>query len=624
MMPGDRPRAPGALASLRRRFGLRRLAALVVVLIGALGAVAALLLFYRREPPPLEVPPARDFRLGYNLDFPGDWTNLPPFIDQIKNARGWSAACSEEDPDCHPTRHLELDAQGWVKTLRYRGDPTRSYDRVELIFNSSKHRSDIGQRFVATWRGEGEIEVHGSDDASHDAERRRITFTLPAGLTLLRLTAIDPGRTGDYLRDIRVFRADHEALLSQGKIYNPEMLRYLAPFRSLRFMDWMQTNTPGRCSEGERDGEACYAVSNESCGPGARCVMAGVWSERPTMDRAIWIDSGQFLEPSAPERGPKRGGYPLEVLVALSNELGAAPHFNLPTHADDDYIRHFAEHVRDHSRADLPVSVEYSNEVWNWGFPQADYAKAHAEQLWPGLGSGWVQYMALRTHQMCRIFHEVFAGQEHRLRCLISPQTGWRGLAEDVLDCPAWIEDHPEQESCTKYVDAINISGYFSGCLPAHPEIILGWLRDGREQALTRAFEQLEHGGLIEQCSGDSLDNLDRTIDAYRHFMQLAARRGLGLEVYEGGTHFDYSSESDGGDPRVEAFLVDMTRDERMHQAYLRNYEGFRRAGGSTFNIWGWVAPDDTFANANSASDFEHPKYRATADFARRWGQGPR
>jgi len=591
----------------------RRLVVLMALGVLLLGGAWRLRRWYKNRP--IEVPLAADFRLGYNLDFPGDWSNLPPFIDQFKNARALYGACSEADSDCDQTQHLDLDEHGWVRSLRYRDDPERSYAYIEVIFNTSKQRSDIGQPFVVTWQGQGEVEVYGAPDATRDGQQRRITFHLPADVAILRLRKIDPGRAagsqpGDYLRNVQIFRADQEQALAAGKIFNPELLSYLAPFKSLRFMDWMQSNSPGRCNGGSHDGDACYAVSNESC-DGGTCVMPGKWHERPTADQSIWISSGQFLDDANPGRGPKVGGYPVEILVGLANEVHASPHFNMPADYDDEYVQKFAEYVREHLAPDLPVAVEYSNEVWNWGFPQANYAKERAAQLWPNESSGWVQYMALRTHNLCRIFHQVFAGQERRLRCLISPQTGWRGLAEDVLDCPAWVAAHPEEEACTKYVDAINITGYFSGCLPTHPEVISSWLAAGREAALSKGFQQLEHGGLIPDCEGEASDNLDSTIDSYRYFMQLAARRGLSLEVYEGGTHFEYG----GDNVEVRQFLVDLTRDPRMHDAYLRNFDSFRRAGGRTFNVWGWVAPNDPWANAQSILDRDHPKYRAIVDF---------
>ncbi|HWO15067.1 MAG TPA: hypothetical protein VNN80_36440 [Polyangiaceae bacterium] len=594
----------------------RLLAGLALVALG--GAALSVRCWLRRESP-IDVPLARDFRLGYNLDFPGDWTSLPPFIDNFKNARGFQGSCSARDPECHPTAHLDLDAQGWVKSLRYRDDPARAYDRVEVIVNTSTERYDIGEPFAVTWSGQGQVEVFGSDDAARDPVRARINFTLPRGILVLRLAAIDPAQTGDYLRDIRVFRAAHEGALRAGDVYNPDLLAYLAPFRSLRFMDWMLSNAAGRCSGGSKDGQACYAVSNEICEGGGRCVMPGKWSERPTPDQAVWFSSGQFLDPARPEQGSKVGGYPLEVMVGLANAAKASPHFNMPADSDDEYVLEFARRVKQELSPELPLSVEYSNEVWNWTFPQARYAKIRGERLWPGDGTAWVQYMAARTRNMCALFHQVFADDEGRLRCLISPQTGWRELAETVLDCPAWVGQHPEDESCIKDVDAINITGYFAGCLPSHPDIVRRWVAElGPEGALGRAFEQLEHGGLIEACEGEAVDSLDHAIDTYRYFMQLAARRGLALEVYEGGTHFDLGGERGGQADPAQQLLLSMTRDERMYRLYSRNYDSFRQAGGSSFNVWGWVARDDLWANADSPIELEHPKYRAIRDFARR------
>ncbi len=595
------------------------------VLLGGLAVVALAAVYLARKwwryEPHIDVQLAADFRLGYNMDFPGDWTNLPPFIDNFKNARGFEGVCGEAEPGCHPTAHLDLDEHGWLRSLRYKDEPSRLYRRVDVIVSSSKARPDIGKRFAVTWSGRGNIELSGPEDAAKDPVRSRIDFTLPSGLLTLRLVAVDPQGTGDYLRDIRVFRVDQEEALRAGDVFNPEMLSYLSPFRSLRFMDWMLSNSPGRCSGGPKDGQACYAVSNEICDVG-RCVMPGKWSERPLQDQAMWLGSAQFLDHAEPARGTKVGGYPLEVMLALANAAKASPHLNIPADSDDEYVLEFARRVKKELSPELPVSVEYSNEVWNWGFPQAGYANVRGKKLWPEEGTAWLQYMAARTHNMCKLFHQVFEGDEERLRCLLSPQTGWRDLAREVLDCPAWVEQHPEVTSCVEYVDALNISGYFAGCLHTHPEVIRRWLVElGTEGALARAFEQLEHGGSIEGCEGEATDNLDHTIENYGYYMQLAARRGLGLEVYESGTHFEYSGERGGVPDDVSKLLVGMTRDPRMYELYSRNMKGFREAGGSTFNVWGWVAPNDAWANADSPVQLDHPKYRAIADYARSLGE---
>lgn len=400
--------------------------------------------------------------LGYNMDYPGDWTNVPPFIDQMKNARAIQGECSSADPSCDRVAHLDLDAGGWVQSLNYKDDPSRSYHAASVILNTSSERPDIGQTFAVTWQGKGDIEVHNGADVVRAPGENRLTFRLREGNTLLSLTNID---ATDHLRDIRIFRPEYAGLLAAGEIFDPEMLAFLKPFGSVRFMDWMQSNAAGQCSGGATPGASCYSATNESCGAGGVCIMAGRWPERPTADQPSYQGWGQYLDNASPGRGTKVGGYPVETMVALANRAGADPHFNMPADYQDDYVRAFAEYVRDNLAPGLTASVEYSNEVWNWGFPQAQYANARGRELWPDEGTAWVQYAAGRTSNMCGIWKEVFASEEERVRCLISPQTGWRGLATTVLECPAWVASHPGSGPCYEHVDAINITGYFSGCL---------------------------------------------------------------------------------------------------------------------------------------------------------------
>lgn len=551
--------------------------------------------------------------LGYNLDFPGDWTNLPPFIDQMKNSRAPVGNCGDEDPDCDGVAHLNLDEHGWPRSLTYRDDPSRAYSSIDILFNTSNDRSDIGQEFVVTWQGDARVEVLSGPDIHRDADGRRLTFPLRADGSLVRFVEIDADGSGDPVHDVRVFRRDFEPLLEAGEIFNPDMLEFLAPFRSIRFMDWMQANAWGQCSGGTTPGQDCYAVSADDCGGGGRCVMAGRWDERPTDDAPSALSSGQYLDVRAPELGTRVGGYSLETLIALANRVPADPHFNIPADYDEEYARSFGTYVRDHLAIGLTATVEYSNEVWNFGFPQSQYANELGRGLWPDEGTAWMQYMAGRTHTLCGIMKEVFAGQEERLRCVMSPQTGWRDLAETVLDCPEWAADHPGEGACDANIDAISITGYFAGCLMNHDEQILAWLEEGQPAALDKAFQQLERGGVIEECSGDEEDNLQHTIGNYESFGALAASRGLGLYIYESGTHFSYP---DDGDPAVRQLLVEMTRDERMYDLYTRNFQGFKAAGGGVMNVWGWVAPDDMWANADTVLDRTHPKYRAIRDFA--------
>ena len=571
------------------------------------------------SPSPARTPrresPNQTSLLGYNLDFPGDWTDMPPFIDLMQNSRVPEGKCSEDDPECSGRSHLDLAPDGWPRSLRYRDDSSQSYASIGIVISSGSHRSDFGQRFIVTWEGSGKLEVDNGQEVRSVQGAKRISFTLQPDATYLRLTEIDPDRRGDYLRNIRVFRADQEQLLEQGEVFNPEMLDFLAPFRSLRFMDWMASNEYGVCSGGQHAGDDCYAVTDDDCG-GGRCVMPGHWNERPDESVPSRLSSGQYLDLKRPELGTRVGGYPLETLVALANRVPADPHFNLPVDADDEYVKNFAETLKKNLDPRLVASVEYGNEVWNWGFPQAEYANQKGQKLWPDEGSAWVQYSGSRMQHLCGLWKEVFKEHPERVRCLIAPQTGWPEMSEAMLDCPAWAGKHPDLGPCHQGADAIAITGYFSGCLQQkqNESKLRAWLAKGKSYALDQFFEQLENGDLL-QCSEEGAKNsLVDTLRLYQKYAFMARARGLDLYVYESGTHFDY----DGKDQSVEGLFVAAAHDERMAQLYRRNLEGYKEAGGTIINAWGWVGPNDSWANTDNLKDLSHPKYRALRDFAQR------
>jgi len=577
------------------------------------------------EAPPPVVPPSQPAptraagtenarsMVGYNLDYPGDWTGMPPFIDLMKNARVWLGSCSDADPNCDQTAHLDLDAHGWVKSLRYRDQPGRAYDRVETVVLTNKHQSGCDGEFVLDYQGTGEVELANARVTREDRGARRILFRPGEGHVYVRVLGSDPQGKGDHVRNIRVYRADQADALARGELFNPEMLAYLAPFGSLRFMDWMDSNQRGLCSGGKDHGKECYAKPDQ-CG-GGRCVMAGVWSERPRMDQPSLLARSQFLDPSHPERGVRVGGYPLEMMVALANAVGADPHFNMPAAFEDEYARQFAGYVEKHLAPNLRASVEYSNETWNWGFPQAHYVNERGRQLWPDEGSAYVQYAGSRMQHQCRLWKEVFGDEKQRVRCLMSPQTGWPDMARNMLDCPQWQRLHPELGPCGDVADAVAITGYFAGCLQErqNEKHLRAWLARGKDYALDRFFAQLEHGGEL-RCAEEGLKtSLDDAIALYAVFGRMAQSRGLELYVYESGTHFNY----DGKDTAVEQLFVAATKDRRMGDLYLKNLRAFKQAGGTIINAWGWVDANDMWANSDSVVDRSHPKYRALSDFAK-------
>ncbi len=66
----------------------------------------------------------------------------------------------------------------------------------------------------------------------------------------------------------------------------------------------------------------------------------------------------------------------IEYMIQLANEAHANPWFCMPWNTDDDYVRKFAEKVRDLLDPSLVAYVETGNEVWNFSFGMTLQARA--------------------------------------------------------------------------------------------------------------------------------------------------------------------------------------------------------------------------------------------------------
>src|SRR5262245_10067324 len=71
--------------------------------------------------------PNADSPLGNNLDFFADWSPELPLVDVFPEARQWVTHCFNCSPFTWDTREeslLDLDANGWVKSLPTTHPPT--------------------------------------------------------------------------------------------------------------------------------------------------------------------------------------------------------------------------------------------------------------------------------------------------------------------------------------------------------------------------------------------------------------------------------------------------------------------------------------------------------------------
>jgi len=282
-----------------------------------------------------------------------------------------------------------------------------------------------------------------------------------------------------------------------------------------------------------------------------------IWTDRPRMDDYTCV----------------RRGVPVEVMVRLANRVGADPWFTLPHMADDSYVRAFATYVESRLAPDLRVYAEWSNEVWNFIFPQAHSAAERAAARWEGAeGDAWMRYAGLRAAQVADIWADVLAGQEDRLIRVVATQTSWTGLETALLEAPLARAEGllPPHES----FDAYAVAGYFGTELGQEDRIdeVLEWA--GREDVFDRAAAALRDGALAEA-----------TDEWFPKHARIAARHGMQLVMYEGGTHVVGLGEA-VWNAELTAFFTAFNCSAQMAGLYAELLDGWRAAGSTLFNAF--------------------------------------
>ncbi len=497
--------------------------------------------------------------LAMGLNGLSDWSTQHPFVDLMKSSRPWIGHLPGQ------WGGVEIDALRALGALDSDGWPLRIPEGVErlealLLTDQPEAAKHLRGTYVVMWQGKGDLQLTGRASRVRMEEGRALFDYAPGdGSVGISISALDPE---DPIRDIHVVREDQMPLFEAGALFNPDWLARIHDLRSLRFMDWMMTN--GSPVQG--------------------------WDDRPRMSDATWT----------------AWGVPPEVMIALANQVGADPWFTLPHMADDDYVRHFAELVKTRLDPGLKAHVEYSNEVWNHIFPQAQWAAQQAEARWGRSESGWIQFYGLRAAQVMDIWSEVYGdAADTRLARVISTHTGWPGLEEQILTAPlAYLAlGRAPQES----FDAYAVAGYFGYELGGAE--MAGQVDDWLSRAEMQAQEDGEAQGLRRVALREYVKRhrfdaamlpvamalqegslAELTGEIFPYHAGVAEAAGLRLVMYEGGTHVAAQAER-VQDERLTSFFEQFNYSPEMAKLYEQLLTGWIGAGGTLFNAFVDVAP---------------------------------
>ncbi len=498
--------------------------------------------------------------MGIGLAAISDWSTQAPFLDLMKTSRPWLGHVAGRFGGMEYAQLVEggyLDAAGWpVKMPRALGSIG-----TLILTDMPQQATSLKGRYLLRYQGQGVIEVTGrATNVRYGTNEVRFDYAPGPGSVDIRIQRM---HRSDPPREITVVREDRAANFDAGARFNPDWTQHLAGMTVLRFMDWMGTNDSPIAS----------------------------WEDRPRVEDVTYA----------------LRGVPVEVMVALANELGIDPWFNMPHLAKDAYVTNFATYVEETLNAERRAYVEFSNEVWNWQFAQTRWADEMAQARWGEADKG-MQFYGLRAAEVARIWTDVFGGNaKARLRNVIASQTGWLGLEREALEAPLYVAEQGGNSAPATAFDAYAITGYFGGVLGLedNADMVSGWLSDslataraeGEAQGLTGADLQdyiqthrydaasalaeqdLRNGG----ASGLENDTLADLIGrAWPYHAAVARAHDLDLVMYEGGSHV-VGLGAQVNDEALTGFFHHFNYSPEMGALYDDLLAGWEAVGGQLF-----------------------------------------
>jgi len=382
----------------------------------------------------------RTNNVGINLVNPGtDYSEEIAFADAIRSMRRWIKGDGEPAYDANywPTE----DANAMIFAGK-NGNNTGTY---KLSF-TGKATLSCSQASIQNQVYTSATNITTADVVmTTNSSELYIDFTGTTGgvknVKLMR--PITPGSSTSYATNV---------------IFTDFFLNNIAPFTVLRSLGWVAVN----------------------------------WSpDKNWSDRTTWNMARQS-PPAIPgyTYGWEGRGASWEGLIMLANLTNKNIWITIPHKATDDYITKLAQLIKFGSdgnslpytstqvnpvcaplKSTLKVYVEYSNEIWNWGFSQtgetADMAKIYGAPLnFDGETDGTTlmfRYKAMRSVQISTIFRTIFGNEN--MMTTIRPVICWQGAYNDLTDRTLTFIDryYAKNDPRSNWSDPHPVNYYFYG-----------------------------------------------------------------------------------------------------------------------------------------------------------------
>ncbi|MCU0611035.1 MAG: hypothetical protein MUE60_04495, partial [Candidatus Eisenbacteria bacterium] len=329
-----------------------------------------------------------DLEIGMNVAGPTDWNSEYPFVNIMKLGRSWGTCNVAWHPsgqnlwDTQLIDSVAVDENGYPLELPFEVDHPNA-DTSQAVFSVWTNTSSLPSgTYILLYDGQGTFDFDfDAEITSVTPGRLEVSVQPAAGIMKMEILG---STQGDHVRNIRFLLPGTEATY-QDEPWSAEWKEKLAPFTTIRFMDWGCTNNS----------------------------ILRTWDQRPAVDDYTYTISG----------------IPYEWMVWTCNEIDADPWVCVPHLADSQYVANLATLFRDSLDAERTIYVEYSNELWNWMFAQAHYGLDSLDQ-----GLPWPERLGPRIEDVMAIWTDVFAGQTNRLVRVVGSQTYYLDIVDRILD----------------------------------------------------------------------------------------------------------------------------------------------------------------------------------------------
>ncbi len=478
-------------------------------------------------------------------------------------------------------------------TIQYSGiglklptESTAGRDIIEISAQrlSTKHLNNAGLR----------VQISATDSAD---PIRNIRIIMPggtcAGNPFVHVYRADECPAAAYQSFVSRYEQDSNAI-----VFNPQFMSFLKDFKVIRTMNFMKASPRN----------PCYAFKDDAY---QACLLQELnWEQRAKMQDAMW--GGSYLTDLAKRAGR---GVPLEVTVALANQLKRDPWFNIPHNATDDYITQYATYVRDHLDSTLKAYIEYSNEPWNGPFWVNPYTIAQGKaRAIEGRNDYWIglAYYVERSVEVFNHWQEIWGSTERLIRTINTQHNGGEFASRYML----------AHNDAYQSIDALASAPYFFGC----------WNRaNQRCKAIDMVLPEITSVDDIFAILDDPKNpyGMASTKSYVKRQAEAAQEFEVDLISYEGGQHLTITWGDSAISHERKRSLLDLfraaNRDPRMAERYAHLLNGWKQYGGKLFTLYTMPQTYHTFGSFGLKEHLgqaraEAPKYAASMRFQEHHG----